>query len=185
MSDAAAIDEELMERLQRGDRSALGLLFGRHQHGLRALLSRMVRDSALAEDLLQTTFLSVLRSASGYQRARTVVPWLNTIAANAARDSLRRAKLQSQFASVATGAGPTEQPPFSEPSQRRAIERAFALLPAHQRHCVVLHKLEGRSFAQIAASLDITEAAARLRAHRGYQHLRALLHVEHVETSRC
>jgi RNA polymerase sigma-70 factor (ECF subfamily) len=48
-------------------------------------------------------------------------------------------------------------------------------LPAQQRECVILHKLEGLSFEQIAQMLDISETAARIRAHRGYERLRELL----------
>ena len=54
-------------------------------------------------------------------------------------------------------------------------ETAFAELPAQQREAVVLHKLEGWSFTQIAQAFDISETAARIRAHRGYEKLRELL----------
>jgi RNA polymerase sigma-70 factor (ECF subfamily) len=64
---------------------------------------------------------------------------------------------------------------MSDPGQRRRIEQAFAKLPAQQRECVILHKLEGLSFEQIAQMLDISETAARIRAHRGYERLRELL----------
>jgi RNA polymerase sigma factor (sigma-70 family) len=184
----AVLDEQLMERIQEGDRNALGELFERHALALQAFLLRMVRDRALAEDLVQVTFLSVFRSARGYQRDRKVAPWLFSIAANAARDSLRRTKLHGRAMGMTADDSlfdHNEQPPLTEPSHRRALQRAFAQLPTLQRQCVVMRRLEHLSFAQIAALLDISETAARLRAHRGSQQLRVLLHVEHAEMSRA
>lgn len=167
-----------MERFQDGDSRALDALFDRHASGVHAFLARMVQDPTLADDLLQTTFLSVVRSADRYQRGLKVVPWLLTIAGNAARDTLRRKRLQVEVMSDdEDGALPDAgvEPALSDPGQRRRIERAFAQLPAQQRECVVLHKLEGLSFEQIAQMLDISETAARIRAHRGYERLRELL----------
>jgi RNA polymerase sigma factor (sigma-70 family) len=171
-------DEELMERFQDGDSRALDALFDRHASGVHAFLARMVQDRALADDLLQTTFLSVVRSADRYQRGLKVAPWLLTIAGNAARDTLRRKRLQVEVMSDEEDGSLPEagvEPAMSDPGQRRRIEQAFAKLPAQQRECVVLHKLEGLSFEQISQMLDISETAARIRAHRGYERLRELL----------
>ncbi|MBL8937176.1 MAG: sigma-70 family RNA polymerase sigma factor [Archangium sp.] len=171
-------DEELMERYQEGDAGAMEVLFDRHASGVHAFLARMVQDRALADDLLQTTFLSVVRSADRYQRGLKLVPWLLTIAGNAARDTLRKKKLQVEVLHDDDDGVPVEpsiEPAMSDPGQRRRIEAAFAQLPAQQRECVILHKLEGLSFEQIAQMLDITETAARIRAHRGYDKLRELL----------
>lgn len=166
-----------MERFQEGDSQAMEVLFDRHAAGLHAFLARMVQDRTLADDLLQTTFLSVVRSADRYQRGLKVVPWLLTIAGNAARDTLRRRRLQVEVLQddEAGVLEPSVEVPQSDPGQRRRIEAAFAQLPAQQRECVLLHKVEGLSFEQIAQMLEITETAARIRAHRGYEKLRQLL----------
>jgi RNA polymerase sigma-70 factor (ECF subfamily) len=169
-------DEELMQRYCDGDNTALETLFDRHAAGVHGFLSRMVRTGALADDLLQTTFLSVVRSADRYRRGAPVLPWLLTIAANAARDTLRRDRLGVEVLAV-DGELPdgsvTTAP--SDPGVRKRIEAAFDSLPVQQREAVVLHKLEGWSFAQIAQAFDISETAARIRAHRGYEKLRELL----------
>jgi len=169
-------DEELMERFCDGDNTALETLFDRHANGVHGFLARMVRNGALADDLLQSTFLSVVRSADRYRRGSPVLPWLLTIAANAARDSLRRERLGVEVLANETGMpdGSVTQS-FSDPGLRKRIEEAFAQLPPQQREAVVLHKLEGWSFAQIAQTFDISETAARIRAHRGYEKLRELL----------
>jgi RNA polymerase sigma-70 factor (ECF subfamily) len=171
-------DEELMERFQQGDNAALEVLFDRHAAGVHAFLSRMVNDRSAADDLLQTTFLSVVRSADRYQPGFKVMPWLLTIAGNAARDALRRKRMQVEVLQnddERPAPEPSVEPAMSDPAERKRIEWAFAQLPAQQRECVILHKLDGLSFEQIADMLDITETAARIRAHRGYERLRHLL----------
>jgi RNA polymerase sigma factor (sigma-70 family) len=70
--------------------------------------------------------------------------------------------------------GTVEQAP-SDPGLRRKLERALAALPAQQREAVVMHKVHGLSFDDIAESLGVTSTAARIRAHRGYERLRELL----------
>ncbi len=137
----------------------------------------MVRDPTQAEDLVQQTFLSVIRSRGRYERGQPVGPWLLTIAANAARDLLRRRHRSVE--DLAKTDGPQVEigvaPEVSDPGARRQIEAAFAALPEQQREAVILHKLQGWSFEQIADSLQISVTAARIRAHRGYAKLRESL----------
>jgi RNA polymerase sigma-70 factor (ECF subfamily) len=169
-------DEELMNRFCQGDTAALDALFERHSSGVHAFLSRLVRDGALAEDLLQTTFLSVIRSRDRYRRGSPVLPWLLTIAGNAARDSLRRTRLQVE---VLAGDDPPPEPSaeqtHGDPAARKRIEAAFQALPELHREAVLMHKVHGLSFEEIGQALGITATAARLRAHRGYERLRTLL----------
>jgi RNA polymerase sigma-70 factor (ECF subfamily) len=57
----------------------------------------------------------------------------------------------------------------------RAIEAALRQLPADQREAVLLHKLHGLSFPEVAVALGTSVGAAKVRAHRGYQRLKTLL----------
>jgi len=166
-----------MERFSEGDRQALEVLFERHARPVHGFLARMVRDEALADDLLQSTFLSVVRSADRYQRGAPVMPWLLTIAGNAARDALRRKRMRGETPPPEDGEHPEPavDPGVGDPVARKHIEAAFEQLPPQQREAVLMHKVHGLSFEQIAAALDITPTAARIRAHRGYEKLRELL----------
>lgn len=168
-------DERLMERFCDGDSRALEALFERHASGVHGFLRRMVRDEALAEDLLQQTFLSVVRSADRYERGARVMPWLLTIAGNAARDALRSHRQRVEVLGVEAPPEQAVEAAPSDPGARRRIEAAFEALPPPQREAVLLHKLHGLSFAEVARAQGVTETAARLRAHRGYEKLRALL----------
>jgi RNA polymerase sigma-70 factor (ECF subfamily) len=171
-----ASDEALMERFCDGDSRALEALFERHSRGVHGFLTRMVRDGALADDLLQTTFLSVVRSADRYERGAKVLPWLLTIAGNAARDTLRHKRQQVEMlVEVPPSREPSMTPEHSDPAARKLIEAAFAEMPEQQREAVLMHKLHGLSFDEIARALGISETAARIRAHRGYEKLRHLL----------
>lgn len=168
-------DEVLMDQFCQGDQPAFEALFARHAGRVHGFLARMVRDGPLAEDLMQTTFLSVIRARGRYERGTRFTPWLLTIAANAARDALRHQQHVDAHAHAPPD-GPTSVPaPDGDPAMRRRIEDALQQLPVEQREAVVLSKLEGWSFEEIGEMRGIRAGAARLRAHRGYEKLRELL----------
>ncbi|HVZ73193.1 MAG TPA: RNA polymerase sigma factor [Polyangia bacterium] len=166
-----------MEQFCRGDERAFETLYARHAPPVLAFLARMVRDQAMAEDLLQTTFLSVVRARGRYQPGTTVRGWIFAIAANAGRDALRRRRARPEDLAVGRVVvdAVVEPAPSADPAAARAIEDALMKLPVDQREAVVLHKLQELSFEEIAAALGISVGAAKVRAHRGYQKLRALL----------
>jgi RNA polymerase sigma-70 factor (ECF subfamily) len=174
-------DEELMARFCRDEEAAFDELFDRHSGAVYAFIARMVRDDALAEDLMQATFLSLVRSRMRYAQGTPVLPWLFTIAGNAARDALRRNRHAESHASQELQAPAQASEPSSDPVLRKHLLAALEHLSPEQREAVVLHKIEGWSFGEIARAAGITETAARIRAHRGYEKLRQLLGLK-VET---
>jgi RNA polymerase sigma factor (sigma-70 family) len=166
-------DELLMERFLGGDASAFEALFARHAARVHAYLRRMVGPTG-ADDLTQTTFLSVVRSRERFVRGARFRPWLYAIASNAARDQLRRAR----FEQPTEDGAPLEQVAedvLPDPALEKAVHRALAQLPAPQREAIVLHRFQGFSFGEIAETLGLTESAVKVRAHRGYVRLRVLL----------
>jgi RNA polymerase sigma factor (sigma-70 family) len=166
-----------MQRFCRGDEAAFDMLHRRYAAAVLAYLTRMLRDSALAEDLLQTTFLSFVRARGRYDARTNVRAWIYAIATNAARDALRRRRARPERLTN-TGAPPddvVEPVAPRDPAAARAIEDALARLPPDQREAVLLHKLQDLSFEEIAGALGISVGAAKVRAHRGYERLRRLL----------
>ena len=163
----------LMKRFLGGDSAAFDALFVRHAGRVHAFLRRMV-GPATADDLTQTTFLSVVRSRDRFQQGARFRPWLYAIASNAARDHVRRARFEQP-----TDDGETPERAgdvlFPDPLLERAVQTALAQLPVQQREAIVLHRFEGFSFGEIAATLGLTESAVKVRAHRGYVRLRDLL----------
>jgi RNA polymerase sigma factor (sigma-70 family) len=173
-------DEELMVRFCDGDDSAFQTLFERLGPAVQRFLTSMVRDRALVDDLTQVTFLSVVRSRDRYQRGAAVSPWVISIAANAARDTLRRKNLGiEQLSQTGEQADASVDAPNTDPGLRKELEKALSQLPESQREAVVLHKVQGLSFDQIGSMLGTTATAVRIRAHRGYERLKELLaHLE-------
>jgi RNA polymerase sigma factor (sigma-70 family) len=168
-------DEELMERFCNGEHDAFEVLFARHAGRVRGFLARMVRDGPLAEDLLQTTFLSVVRARGRFEPGTRFAPWLLTIAANAARDALRRRQHVEAFSQESSSEPSSVLPGVGDPAMRKRLEDALQQLPPDQREAVILSKVEGWSFEEIASMRGISVGAARVRAHRGYEKLRLLL----------
>ena len=170
-------DDDLMQRFCRGDEAAFEMLYERYAAPVLTYLTRMVRDAALAEDVLQTTFLSFVRARGRYESGTNVRAWIYAIATNAGRDAMRRARARPDRLTdpgmappaAAEAAGPRD------PAAARAIESALLRLPVEQREAVVLSKLQELSFEEIAAALGISVAAAKVRAPRGYQRLREIL----------
>ncbi len=162
-----------MERFVQGEEQAFSELFTRHAGRLQGALRRMV--GAAADDVLQTTFLSIVRARGRYERGAPFRPWLYTVAVNAARDHLRRHRREEPLPADELPETPADPAPLPDPGLSRTVEKALAKLPDSQREAIVLHRFEGFSFKEIAELLGVTETAVKVRAHRGYERLRVLL----------
>jgi len=164
-----------MVRFVDGDRGAFEALFERYREPVYAYLSRIV-DKRTSEDLLQTTFLSVIRARGRFDRGARFKPWLYAIATNAARDFLRRHRAEQLTAEGELSAHEeATRAPEVDPGLQKAVARALQQLPESQRLAIVMHRFQNLTFAEIAEALDLTESAVKVRAHRGYQRLRELL----------
>ena len=169
-------DEALMQSFCQGSTQAFEILFERNRNSIHAFLARFV-GGRNAEDLTQTTFLSVIRARGRFTKGVRFRPWLCTIAANAARDYLRRHR-RERLTCGSESAGASESTREATSSDRgleQAVQRAIHQLPERQRMAVTLHRFQDLSFAEIAEALDLSESAVKLRAHRGYEKLRVLL----------
>ena len=165
-----------MERFIQGDGAAFDPLFRRHAGPVRAYLWKLVRDTALADDLTQTTFFSLARARGRFMVGSKFKPWLYAIATNAARDSARRRReVPTESSQVLTGEAERFDPVQPDAGLDREVRRALAGLPQAQREAIELHRFGGLSFAEIAETAGVTESAVKVRAHRGYQRLRELL----------
>lgn len=169
-------DETLMTRFRQGDTRAFESLFQRHARPVHGYLYRLTGSAAAAEDLVQQTFLSVVRSRGRFLDGARVKPWLYAIATNAARDWQRRRRPEDLTeAGELPASVPAEAPAPRDRGLERAVQQALAQLPEGQRIPIMLHRFEGMSFAEIAEAMGLTETAVKVRAHRGYARLRELL----------
>lgn len=184
----------LMDRYVDGDRRAFAELHVLLGPRLRGFLTKLVRDDATVDDLLQLTFLKAHLArerfvVQGSDPDGAVQAWYFAIARNVALDHLRsrgraerrRVDLERDEGpdlELADGRGTIEEHITDRELADATIEQvrvAIAQLPDSQREVVELHKLRGLSMAEVAARLQIREGAARVRAHRGYKALARLL----------
>lgn len=168
-------DEVLMRQFIDGDTRAFDVLFSRHVGAVRAYLQRLTGTAAVADDLTQATFVSMVKGRGRFQVGSQVKPWLYAIATNAARDWRRRNKFEAVAPDGELPEAEAEPTVQADPGLQRAVKEALAQLPAAQREAIVLHRYEGLSFAEIAVHAGVTESAVKVRAHRGYERLRELL----------
>ena len=157
-----------------GADAAFEVLFDRYADAIHRHLYRLTHDRTSATDLTQVTFLSVVKSRDRFVPGSRFRVWLYVIAMNAWRDHRRRTRRELLSAD---GTLPDEgyEPSMRDAGLEREVRAALAQLPEIQREAVTLHHLEDFSFKEIADMLGLSESAAKVRAHRGYERLRSLL----------
>ena len=151
-----------------------------HSQRVYRLAYRLTGNQHDAEDLTQEVFIRVFRSLSSYQPG-TFEGWLHRITTNLFLDMVRR-RARIRFDSL--GEDADDRLPGREPSPERIfndthmdadIEQALAALAPEFRAAVVLCDIEGLSYEEIAATLDVKLGTVRSRIHRGRSQLRAAL----------
>ena len=158
-----------------GDARAFEQLFARLAPRVHAFFLRSFRDSAVADDLLQETFMKVHRARERYDQALRVAPWVFTVAARVRLDELRKRLRLPEDADEEALARADEQAPRDPPPDTDlvdAVRAALEKLPESQRTVIHLHRYEGMTFPEIARVLGTTSGAVKLRAFRGYETLR-------------
>lgn len=166
----------LLEAYLEGDAGAFRELFEREAPVVQRSLRRAGVPTSELPDLVQRTFLQLHRARRDYRRGDPVRPWIMTIAANLRRDLMRRRGRWRETDRVEEKTnGATPQGLLEARQGERSVRQALSTLPADQRQVIELHWFEELGFAEIASLLEISESAAKVRAHRGYERLRELL----------
>jgi RNA polymerase sigma-70 factor (ECF subfamily) len=184
-------DADVVALAQQGRDAAYRELLRRYERPVFALVFRMVRDRASAEDLAQDTFIKVLNHIDRYRPEFKFSSWLFKIANNVAIDHLRKRQLDTismDGSPHASSAAEIEATSFDladkfenalqELEARElgsAIERAIATLRPEYRSCILLRHVEGRSYEEIAATLDLPLGTVKTFIHRARHQLRDLL----------
>jgi RNA polymerase sigma-70 factor (ECF subfamily) len=199
----ARSDVQLMLDVKAGDEQSFELLLRRYRTPLVNFLYRMVRDSAVAEDLAQEVFLRVYRARREYAPSAKFTTWMFRIATNLALNSVRDNRYRQSEISMdqAVSVGdderrsmevrdltPTVEQVLVARSRSEMILRAIDALPAKQRAAVLLHKYQELDYDEIARILECSESALKSLLFRAYETLRIalapLLNAERV-SSKC
>src|SRR5262245_41879657 len=170
-------DVRLMLALRAGDESAFDALFRRWSGPLLRYVERMVRDAAIAEELVQESFLRLYRARERYQPEARFSTWLYTIATRLTLNELRRPRHQSPHRStdeddddgsplVLAGSAPRADDVVHARRVGVSVERVLAALPERQRAALWLSAVEGLSYAEIAESLETSEKSVKALVHR-------------------
>ena len=175
-----------------GDEEAFTFLFKRYEIRIFNYILRHVGNRALAEDILQNSFLKVHRSRKSYRPSAAFSTWIFTIASNLLRDTARAERRQANIVDlqeardkVATGSGPLGSVTMSRPQNPEVesgdreiadyIRQAIQALPTDQRELIILAKYEGFKYEEIAEILNTTPGAVKVKAHRAMKFLQRIL----------
>lgn len=178
-------DEELMQRLVLRDMTAFRTLYARYSSLVYSAALRVVRDTQIAEDMVQEIFLRLWRKPESYAASRgKFATWLTSVTRNRAVDEVRARGRRFRHET----ASPEEQerelpgPDSDDPAltaeladQRRLILTAMAQLPTEQRQTIELAYFGGLTQQEIAERLDQPLGTVKTRIRLGMQKLRAAL----------
>jgi RNA polymerase sigma factor (sigma-70 family) len=183
--DRTRTEEALMAAYRGGDAHAFEELYALLGPRLHGFFMRSFGERAVADDLLQTTMLKLHRARADFRDGSRVRPWAFSIAARVRLDEYRRRRRSTEeldeerlaLAEEAGGRTADEGATGKVDAGDRAghVRAALAALPESQRVVIHLHRFEGMTFPEIAASLGTTEGAVKLRAFRAYEQLRKRL----------
>ncbi|RPH69253.1 MAG: sigma-70 family RNA polymerase sigma factor [Myxococcaceae bacterium] len=173
-----AEDRTVLDAVRRGDQRSLEELYRRHSPRLYALLLRMLRETADAEEVLQETFIDAWRRAGEYSASRgSVEAWLITIARSRAIDRIRnrgaRLRLVKQSEQLATADAPQPEPPDVHAQTR--LRKALGTLPPEQRRALELAYWDGLSQSEISRETGDPLGTVKTRVRLGLQRLAELL----------
>jgi RNA polymerase sigma-70 factor (ECF subfamily) len=178
--------KDLMQRYCDGDAGAFRELYAFVAPRLLGYLLKMARERALADDLLQQTFLKVHRARAAYVRGADPLPWIYAIAHRTFIDETRKHKravvrvgeaeeLPEVRAGITGESEDRRDEGRGDPELVTAALAALAQIPVQQREAVILTKLDGKTVAEAAEIAGTTVGAMKVRAHRGYEALRKSL----------
>jgi RNA polymerase sigma-70 factor (ECF subfamily) len=173
------IDQQIVERVQRGEKRAFDLLVTKYQRKIFRLLSRLIRDPAEIEDVAQEAFIKAYRALPNFRGESAFYTWLYRIAINTAKNHLVS---QGRRAPTSTETEIEDAETFEEADALRevntpdammmsrqvgeAVNRAIDRLPEDLRNAIVLRELEGLSYEEIAESMNCPIGTVRSRIFR-------------------
>jgi RNA polymerase sigma-70 factor (ECF subfamily) len=174
-------DVQLLERYAAGDEGAFQELVSQYKDSVYAFLRRFLNDRDLVDDVFQETFMQLYVSRDTFDRSKPLRPWLFTIAANKAKDALRRSRrvdathLGSMFDSdehsldeVLNTLDYDEHMPYDDLIREETaaqVKRVIARMPVKLREILILAYFHKFPYAEIAGILGIPVGTVKSRLH--------------------
>ena len=173
------VDQQLVERAQRGDKKAFELLVVKYQRKLARLLSRFVRDASEVEDVTQEAFIKAYRALPSFRGDSAFYTWLYRIGINTAKNYLVSL---GRRAPTVTGVDSEEAEGIEEGDQLRdlntpenqmmtrqlaaTVNQALQELPEELRTAITLREIDGMSYEEIAQIMNCPIGTVRSRIFR-------------------
>jgi len=174
-------DTELLQRYREGDEWAFRELVERYKNSLYAFLRRFVNQQEIVEDVFQETFLQLYTSQDSFDSNRPLRPWLFTIAANKAKDALRKMQRQStmsmgtladagdvsidEVVNILKSYDTTPDQEASRDETARRVRQVIAEMPENLRGILILAYFEQFSYKHMAQILSIPIGTVKSRLH--------------------
>ncbi len=170
-------DEQLVERVQRGDKRAFDLLVIKYQHKVMSLISRYVSDSAEVQDVAQDAFIKAYRAIGRFRGDSQFYTWLYRIAANTAKNYLvsrgRRPPgsdidaEEAEFLDMGGALKDVDSPEENIAAEelRAVVEQTIKALPEDLRMALSLREYDGLSYEEIAVLMDCPVGTVRSRIY--------------------
>lgn len=162
-------DAELIRRAQGGDHQAFGALVQQHQGRVFSFVQRLCGNPDQALDLTQDTFIKVWDALPDWRPDARFETWLLRVARNTTIDALRRRRHEPDALpddAVLVDHGPTPLRQLESSRSIAQLDDLLARLPVAQREVLLLRELEGLSYQELAAALDISEGTVKSRLAR-------------------
>lgn len=173
------VDQQLVERVQQGDKRAYDLLVSKYQRKLGRLLSRFIRDPSEVEDVTQEAFIKAYRALPGFRGDSAFYTWLYRIGINTAKNHLvalgRRAPTSTELdAEEAESLESADQlrdlnTPENQMMSRQVgdtVNQTLLELPEELRTALTLREIEGLSYEEIAEAMQCPVGTVRSRIFR-------------------
>ncbi len=174
-------DAELLQRYRQGDEKAFEEIVNRYKNPLYAFLRRFVNRQDIVEDVFQETFLQLYSSRDSFDAERPLRPWLFTIAANKAKDALRKIQRQSSMSmgtladagelsldevvNILTSYETTPESEISKEETARRVRQIISEMPENLRGILILAYFEQFSYKHMAEILSIPIGTVKSRLH--------------------
>ena len=171
-------DELLLRRVAEGDKAAMHIMFARHRTRVFRFIQRMVRNAAIADDLVSQVFLDVWRSANRFENRARVSTWLLSIARLKALSSLRKQAYESIDQDDAAGivdAADTPEVAFERKKTNAVLRACINELSPAQREIIDLFYYREKSVAEASEIVGIPYATAKSRMFYARKQLAKML----------
>lgn len=184
---AAATDQQLVARVQKGDSRAFDMLVLKYQHRIFSLISRYVRDADEVQDVAQEAFIKAYKALPNFRGESAFYTWLYRIAINTAKNYLvSRARRppgkdveleDAQYYESGGSLRDVENPEnvlFGE-ELKAVVEGAIGALPEDLRTAITLREFDGLSYEDIADIMDCPVGTVRSRIFRARESIEVLV----------